>query len=112
MCNMVDFLGMRSEKVLRREILNICNSYNNYWDILCEITQNSYDAIKRYIKMHGEDDKKHSIDIIINSRERSIRIVDTGTGIDSQKIKDILGPNGTDKDEEFESIGEKGVGLT
>lgn len=86
----VDFLGIRSERALRREILNICNSYNNDWDILCEITQNSYDAIVRYVKKHGENGRHHSITLTINAQTKSIRIEDTGTGIDAAKIQTIF----------------------
>ena len=108
----VNFLEQRSNKALRRELINITNSYSNYWDILCELTQNSFDAIKRYVNRFGIERRAHSIYIEIDSLKRLIRIKDTGIGIKSDMVKDILGPNGTDKDGENESIGEKGVGLT
>lgn len=108
----IDFLALRSKDSLRKEILNIADSYNNPWDILCELTQNSYDSIKKFVKFNGETIKDHEINIEVDSRNRIIRVKDTGLGIDSEKIKTILSPNSTDKEGESDSIGEKGVGLT
>lgn len=108
----VNFLEKRSVHSLRKEINNIIDSYNNAWDILCELCQNSFDAIVRYNKKFGEDSKRHEISIEINVRKRMIRITDTGIGIEAKKVKEIIAPNGTDKEDEADSIGEKGVGLT
>lgn len=110
--NSVNFLEQRSVNSLRKEINNIIDSYNNAWDILCELCQNSFDAIIRYNKRYGEDSKDHRITIEINVPKRMIRIEDTGIGIEAKRVKEIIAPNGTDKEEEVDSIGEKGVGLT
>lgn len=112
MGNSVNFLEQRSVNSIRKEINNIIDSYNNAWDILCELCQNSFDAIIRYNKKHGEDSKDHKINIEINVPKRMIRIEDTGVGIEARKVKEIIAPNGTDKENEVDSIGEKGVGLT
>lgn len=112
MGNSVNFLEQRSVNSIRKEINNIIDSYNNAWDILCELCQNSFDAIIRYNKKYGEDSKDHKINIEINVPKRMIRIEDTGVGIEAKKVKEIIAPNGTDKENEVDSIGEKGVGLT
>lgn len=106
----VNFLETRSINSIRKEINNIIHSYNNSWDILCELFQNSFDAIIRYNKEFGT--KRHFIDFEINVPKRKIAIKDSGVGIQAQMVKDIVAPNGTDKEDELDSIGEKGVGLT
>ena len=108
--NKVDFLEKRSVNSIRKEINNIVYSYNNSWDVLCEIFQNSFDAIMRALRKNAN--KKHNISFQINVQERKIIIRDTGVGIEASKVKEIVAPNGTDKEDEAESIGEKGVGLT
>ncbi len=106
----VNFLEARSTNSIRKEINNIINSYNNSWDILCELFQNSFDAIIRYNKNEGV--KKHKIEFEISVPNRKISIKDTGGGIDAKMVSEIVAPNGTDKEDELDSIGEKGVGLT
>lgn len=108
----VNFLNDRSHLALRKEIVNIDNSYSNEWDKIAELNQNAYDSIVRFVKIYGEFIKKHKIEIEINSKERSIKIKDTGIGIEASKVKQILAPNYTDKNDDNELIGEKGVGLT
>jgi len=109
----IDFLGQPSVARLRKEIVNICNSYSHPWDILAELCQNSVDAILLYNQRFGDMHKKdHYIEIHINSRERSIYIKDTGIGFSPEKFAELLAPNGTDKDVIPNLIGEKGVGLT
>lgn len=108
----IDFLKERTNHSLRKEIINITDSYNNKWDNLAELTQNSFDSINKYIKTYGDEIKNHKINIEINSIDRSIRVKDTGMGIESRKVKLLLAPNSTDKDNDEGMIGEKGVGLT
>lgn len=108
----INFLESRSARSIRKEINNIINSYNNSWDVLCELFQNSFDAIKRYEKKRPDVKRKHEISFEINVPKRRIVVKDTGVGIDSSDVKEIVAPNGTDKEDELESIGEKGVGLT
>lgn len=106
-----NFLRLQSTKSLQREIRNIVDSYSHPWDILAELCQNSVDAIKKWEKKNPGIDKKHEITIVINQKERSIRIIDNGVGFDPEKVASLLAPNETDKDED-DLIGEKGVGLT
>ncbi|EGT3616101.1 hypothetical protein FHH43_07625 [Clostridium perfringens] len=110
--NKVNFLNDRSNIALKKEILNIDNSYSNPWDKLSELTQNSYDSIIRFIKDYGETIKSHKIEIEIDSKNRLIKVRDTGIGIKADKVKNMISPNNTDKENDDYSIGEKGVGLT
>jgi hypothetical protein len=105
MSELFDFLkpGLRE---IRKSINDIEDSYNNDWDILAELCQNSVDAIRK---------KKPSKGIIIlevDSINRSITIQDNGIGIDPDKLPVLLAPFSTDKENDETSIGEKGVGLT
>ena len=112
MSNTYNFLENRSINSLRKEINNIIYSYNNSWDILSELTQNSVDAIKRYNLHFLNNNRRHKIEILISVPDRLIKIYDTGIGIEASKVKEVIAPNGTDKESETCSIGEKGVGLT
>lgn len=105
MAQVSDFL-MPSINEIRKSIRGIDDSYNNYWDILAELLQNSVDAIKR-----GNPEEGGLINIRINCQTKEIDISDNGCGIDKDKLSGLLKPFATDKAEDEELIGEKGVGL-
>lgn len=90
---------------IRKSIQGIDDSYNNFWDILAELVQNSVDAIKR------KNSEERIIDIKVDCISKEIRIYDNGCGIKYENIPNLLRPFSTDKEKEFDSIGEKGVGL-
>jgi molecular chaperone HtpG len=108
---MIDFLSIPTPERIKREIQNICDSYNHPWDFLAELCQNSVDAINTFKKLYG-DIKNHEINIEINSADRSFIITDTGIGFDKSSFLDLLAPHGTNKNKSHDTIGEKGVGLT
>ena len=103
-CERIPFL-MPNNFIIRKSIRGIDDSYNNFWDIIAELVQNSVDAINK------TEEKKGKIKIIINSIKRSIQVIDTGIGIERDKIPILLTPFSTDKENDRETIGEKGVGL-
>ena len=90
---------------IRKSIRGIDDSYNNFWDILAELIQNSVDAI------HNTESKKGRIDIEIDAVKRTIRVVDNGVGIKHDDIPVLLSLFSTNKENDADSIGEKGVGL-
>jgi hypothetical protein len=90
---------------VRKSIKGIDDSYNNFWDILAELVQNSVDAI------NAKNSQKGKIDIYVNAIEKSIRIIDDGIGIKHDEIPKLLSPFSTNKENDINSIGEKGVGL-
>ena len=90
---------------VRKSIKGIDDSYNNYWDILAELIQNSVDAIRKADLDDGE------ISINIDAISNSITVKDNGIGMKKELIPILLSPFSTDKDGDMESIGEKGVGL-
>jgi hypothetical protein len=98
--------GKPSVKILKNRIKNIDSSYNNPWDILAELTQNSVDAIKQ-----RSDVETGKIEIFIDARNKAIEITDNGIGIKSDEIQELLSLDGTNKRDDDKTIGEKGVGL-
>ena len=108
----VDILAEPSQSRLRKEILNICDSYSHPWDVLAELCQNSVDAIRRHRKLHGSAQAHHQISVVIDGTDRSIEVRDTGTGLAADQLVSLLAPHGTDKEQDADEIGEKGVGLT
>ncbi|WP_281989326.1 ATP-binding protein [Aquimarina aggregata] len=105
MSELFDFLkpGLRE---IRKSINDIEDSYNNDWDILAELCQNSVDAIRKKNPLKG------LISLEIDSINRSITIQDNGIGINPDRLPILLAPFSTDKENDETSIGEKGVGLT
>lgn len=103
-----DFLTQPTNDRIKQEINNICDSYSHPWDILSELIQNSIDAIRR----KNNYQETNTIEIIINSKTRSIEVKDSGTGIVSDHLPNLLSPHSTDKMNKNDEIGNKGVGLT
>ncbi len=93
-------------KQIRKSIKDIDDSYNNDWDILAELCQNSCDAIKLKKPLNPE------ITLEINAANKSIIIEDNGIGINPSDLQTLLAPFSTNKDGDSDSVGEKGVGLT
>ena len=100
-----DFLNPGLEQI-RQSIRDIDDSYNNDWDILAELCQNSVDAIRK------SDVEEGIIKLEIDAQRKSIKIYDNGIGINPLKLTYLLKPFSTDKRDDAETIGEKGVGLT
>ena len=90
---------------IRHSIKGIDDSYNNNWDILAELIQNSVDAIRQ--KNDGDGVIKLQIDCV----NKKIKIYDNGIGIPANALPGLLKPFSTSKRNNYESVGEKGVGL-
>ena len=102
--NSVSFLTPTINSI-RKSIRGIDDSYNNFWDILAELIQNSVDAINKKEIPDG------NIKIVIDSVNKTIRVIDDGIGIEHGDIPILLSPFSTNKENDSSSIGEKGVGL-
>lgn len=100
-----DFL-MPTIRQIRQTIRGIDESYNNFWDILAELIQNSVDAINR-----ASAPEQGEIYLKIDCIKKEIFIKDNGCGIEPDKLVELLRPFSTDKSEDENQIGEKGVGL-
>ncbi|WP_271853997.1 ATP-binding protein [Planococcus maritimus] len=92
---------------IRKSIHDIDDSYNNEWDILAELLQNAVDAIRK-----NKSSDESIIEITIDSVKREIKVHDSGIGIEQSRLPILLKPFSTDKDNDPNSVGEKGVGLT
>ena len=100
--------------VKKESIKNIDDSYNNEWDILAELAQNSIDAI---IKRGSQSNNTITIEFNCDAKELSFSDNGIGFEIDPNKKNTILGNptlldlNVTSKRNDSNQIGEKGVGL-
>ncbi|MDE8298653.1 ATP-binding protein [Erysipelothrix rhusiopathiae] len=97
---------------IRHSIVGIDDSYNNPWDILAEILQNSVDAIREESSRLDCDEFVGKIDLLIDCSSNSITITDNGIGIAYENVPILLRPFSTNKRNKRYLIGEKGVGLT
>ncbi|WP_107764648.1 ATP-binding protein [Nocardioides terrigena] len=110
-----DFLRAKSDRAVKRELKGILQSYHHYWDILAELLQNSRDAIERRKAEQasaGVPVDEGRIHVIVDATQRSVEVIDNGTGIASAFIEEVLAPGGGDKSSHDDQVGEKGVGLT
>ena len=89
----------------RQSVNDIDESYNNEWDILAELIQNSVDAVRESDVEIGE------IILQVDCQNKIISIKDNGIGINNKDIMPLLALFGTNKKEKEQTIGEKGVGL-
>ena len=93
---------------LKREILNILNSYVGWYDPFCEMIQNSLDAIDK----RKESEKfAPQIHILINLKENMISVTDNGVGFKEAEYLKFLAPNFSFKPNGL-TRGHKGVGTT
>lgn len=93
---------------LKREILNILNSYVGWYDPFCEMIQNSLDAID---KRKESEDFVPQIHILINLKENMISVTDNGVGFKEAEYLKFLAPNFSFKPNGL-TRGHKGVGTT
>jgi len=101
----IDKFLQQSVSHIRQSINDIDDSYNNEWDILAELIQNSVDAIRE------TNNEKGTISLKVDCQNKSIGIKDDGIGIDKSDIIPLLALFGTNKKNKESSVGEKGVGL-
>jgi len=102
----IDNFLQQSVSQLRKSIRDIDDSYNHEWDVVAELCQNSIDAIKK------QKPDKGVIQLKIDALNKTIAIHDNGIGIEPDRLPFLLAPFSTDKEDDENAIGEKGVGLT
>ena len=93
---------------LKREILNILNSYVGWYDPFCEMIQNSLDAID---KRKESEEFVPQLHILINLMENMISVTDNGVGFKEAEYRKFLAPNFSFK-QSGAARGHKGVGTT
>lgn len=94
--------------IIRRSIKDIDSSYRNPWDIYAELAQNAVDAIRK-VNFHGNE--RGCISIEIDSINKNIIFQDNGCGISKDKLPSLLSLFSSGKDDDNDTVGEKGVGL-
>ena len=101
---------------LRQNIISIQKAHTDQYRILTELTQNAIDAIrKRYKTINNPLDQNEwqgQIDIYIDCITKSIKVVDNGIGIKDDLVANVIQANSTQKDNDIEALGSKGVGMT
>lgn len=97
--------------VRRTTIRNLYQSYAFPFDLLAELVQNSVDAIRAHIREHGST-RSHAIRVELDQTSRTVKVVDTGTGISPAALHLLIGPHVGTKLGDADAIGEKGVGMT
>lgn len=90
-------------------VLNVLNSYTGFFDLFSELIQNGLDAIQ--LRYKSGESFKPSLWISIDMKERRVRVVDNGIGMDLEQFKFCFRPNVTYK-RGAGLRGNKGVGAT
>lgn len=103
-----DFFGASNHKLTIR---NIFAMYHHTWDVIGEGIQNAVDSVlKKQEEPSGHYEPR--INMIYNTRVRQVIFRDNGTGIPSDKVKEIVVPHFSLKNPLEINRGEFGVGLT
>lgn len=105
----LDLKGMVDE-ANRRVVQNILNSYAGYFDIFSEPIQNALDAVQQKSALLGTQ-YQAQIWILIDIKNRRIRVTDNGVGMDETEFKFCLRPSVSFKKNQA-LRGHKGVGAT
>ena len=85
--------------------------YNRPFMILREYIQNSVDAIDEYRRDDdGRKGDKGLVDIVVDGRKKSIKIIDNGTGIPSRKAWHVLHDLGRSEKDRPKQRGFRGIG--
>jgi len=90
-------------------VLNILNSYTGFFDLFSELVQNALDAVQ--LKARADSSYIPRIWILIDMKNRRIRVTDNGIGMGLEQFKFCLRPNVTFK-RGAGLRGNKGVGAT
>ncbi len=98
------------EEATRRVVQNILKSYTGYFDVFAELLQNALDAVDRKAASAGADYEPR-LWITIDIANRTLRVVDNGTGMTPEELRFCFRPNVSFKSKK-QSRGHKGVGAT
>lgn len=90
-------------------ILNVLNSYTGFYDLFSELIQNALDAVQ--LKTRSDHAFKPHLWILIDMKNRRVRVTDNGVGMTVDQFKFCFRPNVTFK-RGAGLRGNKGVGAT
>ena len=83
----------------------ILDSYHNYYDVFSELIQNSVDSVRKSGK------KNPTINVFYDGDNQIIEVYDNGIGLSEDDLS-FFALGNTNKSDEEESIGEKGLGAS
>lgn len=98
------------QEATRRVVENILKSYTGYFDAFSEMIQNALDAID-HRQRSGDEGYQPFLWIDIDIKNRRLRVIDNGVGMDLGQFLYCFRPNVSFKNRR-ESRGHKGVGAT
>ncbi len=102
-------------------VANIRDSYHGRYDSFAESVQNAVDALaKRWQPWQGPGqalpgaapDEHPQLRVIIDCNQETVHVIDNGTGIEDEMLRQALVPNVSLKRGEADQRGHKGVGTT
>lgn len=98
----IDLKGSINVPHLWRGILD---SYHNYYDIFSELIQNSIDSVRKSQK------NDQQVNVYYNNDSQTVEVYDNGIGLSENDLT-FFALGNTNKSEEDDSIGEKGLGAS
>lgn len=102
------------QDVAHRNIVNILRSYTGFYDLFSETLQNGIDAIEakyRAVSKGSGTSYDPRLWIVVNLKERAVRVTDNGIGMTEEQFKVCFAPNVSFKRGQ-NLRGQKGVGAT
>ena len=108
---MAKFPDEITTKVIKKQIIELKNSYHSPFDVTTELIQNAVDAVRlRSEKDNSEYQPK--IDIEISQRDKFLKISDNGDGMLPNELDSAVKMYYSGKEDNANTVGEKGVGLS
>lgn len=108
---MAKFPDEITTKVIKKQIIELKNSYHSPFDVTTELVQNAVDAVRlRSEKDNSEYQPK--IDIEISQRDKFLKISDNGDGMLPNELDSAVKMYYSGKEDNANTVGEKGVGLS
>ncbi|MED4273908.1 ATP-binding protein [Weissella confusa] len=98
----------------KKQIRELKRSYHNPYDVMTELIQNAVDAVNRK-RRESENSGivfEPRVSITISQKDKTIKIADNGDGMTSEELSNSVQMYNSGKENETESVGEKGVGLS
>lgn len=108
---MAKFPDKITTKVIKKQIIELKNSYHSPFDVTTELVQNAVDAVRL---RNEKDDGKYQpkIDIEISQQDKYLKISDNGDGMLPDELDSAVEMYYSGKEDNLNTVGEKGVGLS
>lgn len=108
---MAKFPGQTTAETIKKQIKELKRSYHNPYDVMTELIQNAIDAVNQCAS-NNEPGYKPTVEIFVSRTDKTIKIRDNGNGMSTDELDNSVQMYHTGKENESNTIGEKGVGLS